>query len=69
MSPHNTSRRDFLFIVCASVCWGTVGIANQAIYVHSATNAQSLAFLRLAIAAPLFLLISWRLLGRRLFQD
>lgn len=67
MSPHNTSRRDFLFIVGASVCWGTVGIANQAIYVESATNAQSLAFLRLAIAAPLFLLLGWRFLGRRLF--
>lgn len=68
MISQNTSRRDFLFIACASVSWGTVGIANQIIYAHTATNALSLAFLRLVIATPLFFLASWILLGRRLFQ-
>lgn len=67
MFSQNTTRRDFLFIVAASVSWGTVGVANQILYMHSATNALSLAFLRLAIAAPLFLLASWLLPGRRLF--
>jgi drug/metabolite transporter, DME family len=59
MISHNTDRRDFLLIVCASISWGTVGIANQAIYAHVTTNALSLAFLRLAIAAPLFFLARW----------
>ncbi|HEX4206837.1 MAG TPA: EamA family transporter [Ktedonobacteraceae bacterium] len=68
MFSRNTTRRDFLFVVCASLSWGTVGIANQAIYAHSTTNALSLAFLRLVIAAPLFLLAGWIVLGRRLFQ-
>ena len=68
MLSQNTSRRDFLFIVCASVFWGTVGIANRAIYESTATNALSLAFWRLAIATPLFVLASWRFSGRRPFS-
>jgi drug/metabolite transporter, DME family len=68
MSLQKSSVRGFLLITIASVFWGTVGIANQAIYAHSAANAFSLAFLRLAIAAPLFVLASWLLTGRLLFQ-
>src|SRR5260221_6062705 len=68
MYSHHTSRRDYLLIVCASVSWGTIGIANQALYAYSATNALSLTFLRLAIATPLFFLASWMRLGRRLFH-
>ena len=68
MFSQHTSRRDFLFIVCASVSWGTVGVANQALYGSGATNALSLTFLRLAIATPLFFLASWISLGRRLFH-
>ncbi len=64
----HTSRRDFLFIVCASVSWGTVGVANQILYGYGATNALSLTFLRLAIATPLFFLAGWISLGRRLFH-
>jgi drug/metabolite transporter, DME family len=68
MFSQNTSRRGFLFIVSASVSWGTVGVVNQALYSFGGTNALSLTFLRLAIATPLFLLASWISLGRRLFQ-
>ena len=68
MFSQHTSRRDFLLIVCASVSWGTIGIANQALYAYGATNALSLTFLRLAIATPLFFLASWSRLGRRLFH-
>ncbi len=68
MFSHYTSRRDFLLIVCASISWGTVGIANQAIYTYGVTNALSLSFLRLAIATPLFFLVSWIRLGRSLFH-
>lgn len=68
MLAHTSSRRDFWLIVCASLSWGTVGVANQAIYAHVATNALSLAFFRLLIAAPLFILASLLLPGRRLFR-
>lgn len=68
MTSRNTSRRDFLFVACASISWGTTGIANQTIYAHSATNGLSLAFLRLAIATPLFMLASWKLVGRSFWQ-
>lgn len=67
MSSH-AQRRDFFLLVSASIFWGTVGVANQAIYAQSATNGLSLAFWRLAIAAALFLLAAWVLLRRRLFQ-
>jgi drug/metabolite transporter, DME family len=68
MISRNTTRRDFLFIVAASISWGTVGVANRLLYAHSATNALSLACLRLAIAAPLFLFASLLLPARRPFQ-
>lgn len=68
MSSQNTSRRDFLLIVCASISWGTVGIANQTMYTYGVTNAFSLSFLRLAIATPLFFLACWMRLGRNLFR-
>ena len=65
---HTSSRRDFWLIVCAALSWGTVGVANQAIYAHVATNAISLAFFRLIIAAPLFILASILLPGRRILR-
>lgn len=68
MFSQHSSRRDFLFIVCASVSWGTVGVANQILYGYGATNALSLTFLRLAIATPLFFLAGLISLGRRLFH-
>jgi DME family drug/metabolite transporter len=68
MSSSHTSRRDFLLIVCASVSWGTVGIANQFLYSYGATSALSLTFWRLALATPLFFLAGWIVLRRRLFQ-
>jgi DME family drug/metabolite transporter len=68
MFLQKSSVRGFLLITIASVFWGTVGIANQTIYAHSAANAFSLAFWRLAIAAPLFVLASWLLTGRLRFQ-
>ena len=68
MFSQPTSRRDFLLIVCASISWGTVGIANQTLYASGITNALSLSFLRLAIATPLFFLVCWIRLGRALFR-
>jgi drug/metabolite transporter, DME family len=67
MFSHHTFRRDFLLIVCASIFWGTIGIANLALYTSSATNALSLTFLRLALATPLLFLACWLRLGRQIF--
>lgn len=68
MLAKHTSHLDFFFIVCASVSWGTVGIANQFLYGYGATNALSLSFWRLALATPLFFLVGWFYLRRRLFH-
>jgi DME family drug/metabolite transporter len=65
MDARHRFRRDFLLIVCASVSWGTIGIANQALYTSGATDALSLTFLRLALATPLLFLASWLRLGLR----
>lgn len=67
MFSQQTYRRDFLLIVCASVSWGTIGIANQALYASSTTNALSLTFLRLALATPLLFLTCWLRLGHKIF--
>lgn len=68
MNAQKSFQRDFLFLVSASVLWGTVGVVNRIIDAYSTTNALSLAFFRLIIAAILFLLVSWRLFGLRLFN-
>lgn len=64
----NAARRDGAFVVCASVSWGTVGLVNQLLYGFGATNALSLAFLRLGIALPLFVLAGLVTLRARLFH-
>ena len=68
MNTQKTFHRDFLFLVGASVSWGTVGVVNRIIDAYSSTNALSLAFFRLLIAAVIFLLVSWRMFGLRLFR-
>ncbi len=64
----NSSRRGLWLIVGAATLWGTTGVATQAIYDLSSTNALSVAFSRLAIAALVLLLLCWRLLGRRAWR-
>jgi DME family drug/metabolite transporter len=62
------SQRGQWSIIGAGALWGTTGVTTQAIYHSSAANALSVAFLRLAIAALVLLLLCWRLLGRRMWQ-
>ncbi len=64
----NASRRGLWSIAGAGTLWGTTGVSTRALYALSSTNALSLAFLRLAIAALIFLLLCWRLLGRRMWH-
>jgi drug/metabolite transporter, DME family len=62
------SRRSLWCIVGAATLWGTTGVTTRAIYNLSSTNSLSVAFLRLAIAALVLLLLCWRLLGRRAWR-
>jgi DME family drug/metabolite transporter len=62
------ARRGMWSIAGAGTLWGTTGVATRALYALSSTNALSLAFLRLVIAALIFLLLCWRLLGRRMWR-
>lgn len=63
----HASRRGLWFIMGASTLWGTTGVVTQAIYNLSSTNAFSVAFLRLSIAALALALLCWRLLGWRVW--
>lgn len=62
------SRRGLWAIVVAATSWGTTGVASQVIYKISSTNALSVAFLRLGIAAGILLPLCWRALGRQAWQ-
>jgi DME family drug/metabolite transporter len=63
-----SSRRGFWSILGAATLWGTTGVTTQAIYQFSATNALSVAFLRMAIGASVLLLLCWRLLGWQVWR-
>ncbi|HEY0753545.1 MAG TPA: EamA family transporter [Ktedonobacteraceae bacterium] len=63
-----SSRRGSWSILGAAALWGTTGVTTQTIYHFSATNALSVAFMRMAIGALILLLLCWRLLGRRMWQ-
>lgn len=68
ITPDSPSRSGLGLILGAAISWGTVGITTQALYSISATNALSIGFFRLAIAALILLVACWRLLGRRIVQ-
>lgn len=68
LNAQEGDRSGLLLILCSAVLWGTVGVFVQSIYAATATNALSIAFLRLAISVPVLLLVCARTLGRKLFQ-
>jgi len=57
-SAPSAAWRGPLLIAVAAALWGTTGVAAKTLFDHSAVLPQSLAFLRLAIACPCFLLLS-----------
>jgi drug/metabolite transporter, DME family len=57
-----------LLITMAAVTWGTIGIAVSLLYRVAATEAFSIGFLRLLIAAPALLLVNRLLVGSRAFR-
>lgn len=68
MLRFNKVGRGSWSIVGASTLWGTTGVTTQVLYNLSATNALTLAFLRLAIAGVVLCVICWRLLGLRMWR-
>lgn len=64
-STRYSSRRGLWSIAGAGTLWGTTGVVTRTLYTLSLTNALSLAFLRLVIAALIFFVLCWRLPGPR----
>src|SRR5258708_11453322 len=63
-----TAPRGTLLIMIASTLWGTAGIASQGLATLTNMNPLSISAFRLLIAAPILLLVGWRLLGRDLWS-
>jgi drug/metabolite transporter, DME family len=61
-------NRGFIFVVLAAALWGTSGIVSKTLYSLATTNAFSIAFFRLGVAAPVFLVISLVLYKQALLQ-
>ncbi|RBY87318.1 DMT family transporter [Blastococcus sp. TF02A-26] len=59
-----TSRRGFLFVVLAALCWGTSGLSGQVVADRSDLSALDIAWYRLAIGAVV-LLAAWGVTSRR----
>lgn len=56
-APLPRAERGGLGLIAgAALLWGTVGVTTQSLYQLSATNALSIGFFRLALAAPVLLL-------------
>jgi drug/metabolite transporter, DME family len=68
ITPQTPARSGLGLILGSAIMWGTVGITTQALYNLGSTNALSIGFFRLAIAALILLVACWWLLGRRILQ-
>ncbi len=68
LSIQRRDTRGILWLMLAGTLWGTVGVTTQTIAQLSSTNPLSLSFLRLAVAAPVLLLIGWRMLGSHMWM-
>lgn len=55
--------KGILLIVITGVMWGTIGMAARFTYAHSYLDPMGVNWLRCVIAAPICLVIAWRMLG------
>ncbi len=67
ISPR-TAPRGTLLIMIASTLWGTAGVVSQSLATLTNMNPLSISAFRLLIAAPILLIVGWRLLGRKLWS-
>jgi drug/metabolite transporter, DME family len=65
---HTPQLRGFGLVAIAAILWGTIGIATQGIYNVDSTSSLFINFARLAVASPILLIMSWRVLGRSFWQ-
>ena len=63
-SPAAPSRRGFLLVVLAALCWGTSGLSGRVVADRSDLSPLDVAWSRLAIGA-VALLAAWALTSRR----
>lgn len=64
VSPVAASRRGFLLVVLAALCWGTSGLSGRVVADRSDLSPLDIAWSRLAIGAVV-LLAAWALTARR----
>lgn len=58
----------FWSILLAAIIWGTVGVGTRALYGFTEANPASVGFLRLAVAAPVLMLVAAWATRQRLWQ-
>ncbi len=63
IARRGASRQGMVLVAMAAATWGTIGIAVSMLYRVAQTNALSIGFLRLAIAAPVLALVSLKFAG------
>jgi DME family drug/metabolite transporter len=69
MQKLHTFRPDgFWLVTSAAILWGTIGIVTQAIYNLDSTSSLFINLARTAIAAPVLLVMGWRVVGREMFD-
>ncbi|MDX2270802.1 MAG: EamA family transporter [Cyanobacteriota bacterium] len=70
-SPDKTQAQQWLglsLLVLPALLWGTVGVSIRWLYGLADTNALSIGFWRMGIAAPLLLGSAYWLVGKRFWQ-
>ena len=58
---------DLWLVIAAASIWGTIGVATQAIYNTDTTTSLFINLGRMIVAAPVLLLLCWRVIGRSMF--
>lgn len=56
------------FVTGAAILWGTIGVAIQAIYNIDSTTSLFINLARMLVAAPVLLLVCWRVVGQKMFN-
>ncbi len=64
----HAARAGLLLVMFASILWGTGNAVARTIYDLTATNAFSVAFLRMALSVPALLTVCYLTLGRHMWS-
>ncbi|WP_127598637.1 DMT family transporter [Nitratireductor alexandrii] len=66
-APSVPALGSVLLVAIAAALWGTVGVASKLLYGTAEISPVFVGFVRLALAAPLLLILSLATVGRRTF--